>query len=287
MVFREDQENIAVVTIRRPSALNALNTPIMSQIREIFTGIKGDDKIEGAVLTGFGVKAFVSGADIHEIMSMRTPEDMEAYALKGQDVLNLIENLGKPVICAMNGLAFGGGNELAMACTTRIAKKGTKVLCGQPEPKLGIIPGYGGSQRLPRIVGLASAWPLLRTGNPISSAEALEMGLIHMEVEGDIIAAGISFVKDIILGDVKIPPIKREPIEIPDSLPEVDIGHLSRKTDEILQKAILQGAKMTLEDGLKTEAKIMGGCVKTKDMRIGMETFTKFGPKKNAEFSHV
>jgi len=287
MVFREDRENIAVVTIRRPSALNALNTPIMNQIREIFAGIKGDNKIEGAVLTGFGVKAFVSGADIHEIMSMRTPEDMEAYSLKGQEVLNLIENLGKPVICAMNGLAFGGGNELAMACTARIAKKGTKVLCGQPEPKLGIIPGYGGSQRLPRIVGLVNAWPILRAGNPISSAQALSLGLIREEIDGDIVEAGISLVKKIHSGDVKIPPIHREPLDIPDPLPEVDIGHLSRKTDEILQKAILQGAKMTLEDGLKTEAKIIGGCVKTKDMRIGMETFTKFGPKKNAEFSHA
>ena len=287
MVFREDLENIAVVTIRRPSALNALNAPIMNQIREIFSLIKGDDKIEGAVLTGFGVKAFVSGADINEIMSMRTPQDLEAHALKGQEVLNLIENLGKPVICAMNGLAFGGGNELAMACTARIAKKGTKVLCGQPEPKLGIIPGYGGSQRLPRLVGLSNAWPILRTGNPISSAKALEMGLIHMEVEGDIVEAGISLVKKIHSGGLKIPPIHREPLDIPDSLPEVDIGHLSRKIDEILQKAILQGAKMILEDGLKTEAKIMGGCLKTKDMRIGMETFTKFGPKKNAQFSHA
>ena len=287
MVFREDLKNIAVVTIRRPSALNALNTPIMNQIREIFSSIKGDDKIEGAVLTGFGVKAFVSGADINEIMSMRTPEDLEAYALKGQDVLNLIENLGKPVICAMNGLAFGGGNELAMACTARIAKKGTKVLCGQPEPKLGIIPGYGGSQRLPRLVGLANAWPILRSGNPISSAQALSFGLIQEEVEGDIVEAGASLIKRIHSGDIKIPPIHREPLDIPETLPEVDIGLLSRKTDEILQKAILQGAAMTLEEGLKTEAKIMGGCVKTKDMRIGMETFTKFGPKKNAGFSHV
>jgi enoyl-CoA hydratase/carnithine racemase len=287
MVFQEDRENIALVTIRRPSALNALNTPIMDQIREIFSNIKENDKIEGAVLTGFGIKAFVSGADVREIMSKRSQEDMEAYALKGQEVLNLIENLGKPVVCAMNGLAFGGGNELAMACTARIAIKGTKVLCGQPEPKLGIIPGYGGSQRLPRLVGLANAWPLLRSGNPISSAEALRIGLIQEEVEANIVDAGISLVKKILSGDVKIPPIHKEPLDIPDSLPEVDIGNLSRKTDEILQKAVLQGAKMTLEEGLKIEAKIMGSCVKTKDMRIGMETFAKFGPKKNAEFSHA
>ncbi|MCK4432060.1 MAG: enoyl-CoA hydratase/isomerase family protein, partial [Candidatus Aminicenantes bacterium] len=155
LVLREDQDDIAVVTIRRPRALNALNARIMSQLKSVFTDIKEDDRIKGAVLTGFGVKAFVSGADIYEIARLKTPEELEAFALKGHEIFNLIENLGKPVICAMNGLAFGGGNELAMACTARIAKKGLKVLAGQPEPKLGIIPGYGGSQRLPRIVGLS------------------------------------------------------------------------------------------------------------------------------------
>ena len=284
MVFREDREDVAVVTIRRPRALNALNSAIMTQIENIFLDIKEDSRIKGAVLSGFGVKAFVSGADINEIMQMRTPEDLEAYALKGQKTLNQIENLGKPVVCAFNGLAFGGGNELAMACTARIANKGMKVLCGQPEPKLGMIPGYGGSQRLPRLVGLTAAWPLLRTGNPISSAEALKIGLIHMEVEGDVVDAAVSLVKDIVSGETKVPSIQREPIEFPESLPEVDIGRLSRKTDEILQRAILQGAKMTLDEGLKHEARILGTCVLTKDLRIGMETFSKFGPKRKAEF---
>ncbi len=284
MVFREDREDVAVVTIRRPRALNALNSAIMTQIENIFLDIKEDSRIKGAVLSGFGVKAFVSGADINEIMQMRTPEDLEAYALKGQKTLNQIENLGKPVVCAFNGLAFGGGNELAMACTARIANKGMKVLCGQPEPKLGMIPGYGGSQRLPRLVGLTAAWPLLRTGNPISSAEALKIGLIHMEVEGDVVDAAVSLVKDIVSGETKVPSIQREPIEFPESLPEVDIGRLSRKTDEILQRAVLQGAKMTLDEGLKHEARILGTCVLTKDLRIGMETFSKFGPKRKAEF---
>jgi len=187
----------------------------------------------------------------------------------------------------MNGLAFGGGNELAMACTARIARKGLAVLAGQPEPKLGIIPGYGGTQRLPRLVGLANAWPLLRTGNPISSSEALKIGLINEEVEGDLKKAAIALVKKIISGEISIPSIKKEPIEITESLPEVDIGHLSRKTDDILKKAILGGAKKTLEEGLKLEAKTLGECVETKDMRIGMETFMNFGPKRNAEFSHA
>lgn len=286
-VLREDKDDIALVTIRRPKTLNALNPVVMDQLRTIFADIKEDSKINGAVLTGFGVKAFVSGADVNEIARIRTPEELECFALKGQEAINLIENLGKPVICAMNGLAFGGGNELAMACTARIAKKGLKVLVGQPEPKLGIIPGFGGSQRLPRIVGLSNAWPILRTGNPISSSEALKIGLIQEEVEGDIKEAGIAFAKKVISGEKSIPGIEREPIEIPESLPEVDIGHLSRKTDELLKKAILDGAKMTLEEALKLEAKILGECVRTKDMRIGMENFIKYGPKRNAEFAHA
>jgi enoyl-CoA hydratase/3-hydroxyacyl-CoA dehydrogenase len=286
-VFREDKDDIAVVTIRRPKNLNALNLLVLDQLAEVFTGIKNDKKIKGAVLTGFGVKAFVSGADINMLARLRTPEEAEALALKGQETLNLIENLGKPVICAMNGLAFGGGNELAMACTARIAQKGLAVLSGQPEPKLGIIPGFGGSQRLPRIVGLLNAWPILRTGNPVSSSEALKIGLIQEEVEGDIKEAGIAFAKKVISGEVKVPPIQREPMEIPESLPEVEIGLLSRKTDEILQRVILEGARMTLEKGLKHEAKMLGECVRTKDMRIGMENFMRHGPKKNAGFAHA
>lgn len=286
-VFREDRNNIAVVTIRRPKMLNALNSFVLSQLTEIFSEIKEDKKIKGAVLTGFGVKSFVSGADINMLARIKTPEDGETLSLKGQETLNLIENLGKPVICSLNGLAFGGGNELAMACTARIAKKGLKALVAQPEPKLGIIPGYGGSQRFPRIVGLLNAWPILRTGNPISSSEALRIGLIHEEVEGDVKEAGIAFAKKVISGEVSIPFIKRTPIEIPESLPEVDIGHLSRKTDEMMKRAILEGAKMTLEDGLKHEARIFGECGKTKDMRIGMENFLKYGPKRNAQFANA
>ncbi|NIN91710.1 hypothetical protein GTO36_01660, partial [bacterium] len=177
LAIREDKDEVALITIRRPKTLNALNSAVMSQLDRIFTDIKKDDKIKGAVLTGFGVKAFVSGADINLLARLRTPEEGEALALKGQQTLNLIENLGKPVICAMNGLAFGGGNEMAMACTARIAKKGLRALAGQPEPKLGIIPGFGGSQRLPRLVGFSNAWHILRTGNPISSEEALKLGL--------------------------------------------------------------------------------------------------------------
>jgi enoyl-CoA hydratase/3-hydroxyacyl-CoA dehydrogenase len=287
VVFREDRDEIAVVTIRRPRTLNALNGDVMNQLQSIFSDIQKDDQIEGAVLTGFGIKAFVSGADIQMLAGIKSPEGGEKISREGQEVLNFIENLGKPVICAMNGLAFGGGNELAMACTARITKKGLRVLAGQPEPKLGIIPGYGGSQRLPRIIGLSEAWPILRSGNPISSEKALQMGLVSEEVEGDILDAGIMFARRVIAGEVDVKPIAKDPIDVPESLPEVDIGPLSRKTDEILKRAILEGAKLTLEEGLKLEARMFGECVRTKDMRIGMGNFMKFGPKKEAKFSHA
>src|SRR4030043_369290 len=172
VVIREDRGNVALVKIRRPNVLNALNKEVLDQLFEIFTNIQKDPKIRGAVLTGFGTRAFVSGADIGMLAAQKTPEEGEAGALRGMAVLNLVENLGKPVVCAMNGLAFGGGNEVAMSCTARIAKKGQKTFVAQPEPKLGIIPGNGGTQRLPRLIGIEKAWPILRNANPLSSAQA-------------------------------------------------------------------------------------------------------------------
>ncbi len=287
VVIREDRGNVALVKIRRPNVLNALNKEVLDQLFEIFTNIQKDSKIRGAVLTGFGTRAFVSGADIGMLAALKTPEEAEAGCLKDQVPLALIENLGKPVVSAMNGLAFGGGNELSMVCTARIAKKGQKVFVAQPEPRLGIIPGIGGTQRLPRLVGIERAWTILRSANPISSAQAKEIGLIHEEVEGDLIEAAMDWVDKILSGKVRIPPIKKDPIPIPSKLPEVDIGHLSRKIDSLLQRAILEGAKMTLEEGLKLEAKIFSECLLTQDMRIGMENFMKNGPRVNANFVHA
>jgi len=286
VVIREDKGDVAIVKIRRPNALNALNDDVYEQLRDVFTDIQKDPKIKGAVLTGFGTRAFVSGADIGMLAAQKTPEEGEAGCLRGMAVLGLIENLGKPVVCAMNGLAFGGGNELAMSCTARIAKKGQKTFVAQPEPKLGIIPGNGGTQRLPRLIGIEKAWPILRNANPISSAQAKEIGLIQEEVEGDLIEAAIDWVKKILSGKVRVPSIKKDPIPIPPKLPEADIGPLSRKIDSLLQKAVLEGAKMTLEEGIKFEAKTFGECLLTKDMRIGMENFMKNGPRVNAPFVH-
>jgi enoyl-CoA hydratase/3-hydroxyacyl-CoA dehydrogenase len=286
VVFREDKGDVAIVKIRRPKVLNALNEDVFEQLEENFLAIMKDPKIKGAVLTGFGTRAFVSGADIGMLAAQETAKEAEEACLKNYSVLSVMENLGKPVVCAMNGLAFGGGNEIAMACTARIAKKGQKVLVGQPEPKLGFIPGAGGTQRLPRLIGIEKAWPILRNSNPISSSEAKEIGLIQEEVEGDLIEAGVNWVKNILSGKVKVPSIPKGPIPIPSKLPEVDIGHLSRKIDSLLQKAILEGAKMTLEDGLKLEAKVFGECFSTQDRKIGIDNFMKNGPKINANFVH-
>jgi enoyl-CoA hydratase / 3-hydroxyacyl-CoA dehydrogenase len=285
-VFRADKGEVAVVKIRRPKVLNALNAEVFEQLGEIFSAIQKDPKIKGAVLTGFGTRAFVSGADIQMLASQKTPEEAERACLKSQAVPNLIENLGKPVVCAMNGLAFGGGNEIAMGCTARFAAKGQKVFVAQPEPRLGIIPGCGGTQRLPRLIGIEKAWIMLRSGNPISSAQAKEYGLIQEEVEGDMIEAAIDWVKKILSGKGSVPAIPRGPIPIPSKLPEVDIGHLSRKIDSLIQKSILEGAKMTLEEGLKLEARTFGECLLTQDMKIGMDNFMKNGPKVNATFVH-
>jgi enoyl-CoA hydratase/3-hydroxyacyl-CoA dehydrogenase len=286
VVLREDKGNVALIKIRRPKVLNALNEEVFNQLRETILAIQKDPKIEGAVLTGFGTRAFVSGADIGMLAAQKSAKEGEEACLKNYAVLSLMEDLGKPVVCAMNGLAFGGGNEIAMACTARIAKKGQKVLVGQPEPKLGFIPGAGGTQRLPRLIGIEKAWPILRNSNPISSSEAKEIGLIQEEVEGDLIAKAIDWVHNILEKKAQVTAIPKGPIPVPSKLPEVDIGHLSRKIDSLLQKAILEGAKMTLEEGLKLEAKIFGECFSTQDRKIGIDNFMKNGPKANANFVH-
>ncbi|MDI7266745.1 MAG: 3-hydroxyacyl-CoA dehydrogenase NAD-binding domain-containing protein [Myxococcota bacterium] len=285
-VLREDEDGVAVVAIRRPAVLNALNATVLSQIGDVMKAVRDDPKVFGAVLTGFGTRAFISGADVNELATLGTPEAMKAHALAGQAVLDLIEGLGKPVVCAMNGLAFGGGNEIAMACTVRIARKGQKVFVGQPEPKLGIIPGLGGTQRLPRIVGIEAAWRILRTGEPISSATAREIGLVSEEVDGDVRDRAVEIVREIASGAVRPKAIETGPIPVPDKLPDVDIGRLSKAIDGILQRAILEGARMPLDRGLRHEAEMLASCHSTKDMRIGLDNFVKNGPKVPAPFVH-
>src|ERR1700710_1818986 len=166
---------VAIVTFNRPAVLNALNAQTVAELRHVLLELQADDAVRVVVLTGAGEKAFIAGADINEL-ARQTPASGRDLARTGQAVIDLIETLGKPVIAAINGFALGGGCELAMACTLRIAAENARL--GQPEINLGIIPGYGGTQRLPRLVGKGRALELLLTGAPISAAEALRIGLV-------------------------------------------------------------------------------------------------------------
>jgi enoyl-CoA hydratase len=169
----------AVITINRPKVLNALNTQTLDELRRAILDLKQDAGVRAVVITGAGEKSFVAGADINEL-AVQTPAAGREHAIRGQHVLDLIEHLGKPVIAAINGYALGGGCELAMACTIRIAADTARL--GQPEINLGLIPGYAGTQRLGRIVGRGRALELLLTGDQIPAQEALRLGLVNRVV---------------------------------------------------------------------------------------------------------
>ncbi len=176
-----DKKNaIAYVTVNRPKVLNALNMATMEELRAAFHDIKNDAAIRVVIFTGAGEKAFIAGADIGELAKHDAVSGKE-YTHRGQSVLNLIENLGKPVIACINGFALGGGCEIAMACTMRLASENAKI--GQPEVKLGIIPGYGGTQRLPRLVGKGLAMQQVLTGEMITAQEACRIGLVNEVTE--------------------------------------------------------------------------------------------------------
>ena len=175
----ERDEAIAIVTINRPKVLNALNTQTLDELRRAILELKQDDGVRVVILTGAGEKAFVAGADINELAA-QTPIGGREHALAGQHVFDLIENIGKPVIAAINGYALGGGCELAMACMLRLAADTAKL--GQPEIALGLIPGYAGTQRLPRLVGKGRAMEMILTGAPIAADEALRIGLVNRVV---------------------------------------------------------------------------------------------------------
>jgi enoyl-CoA hydratase len=170
---------VAILTINRPTVLNALNTPTVDKLRRAMLELKADATARAIIVTGAGPKSFVAGADINEL-AVLSPTAGREHALVGQHVFDVIENLGKPVIAAINGFALGGGCELAMACTLRIAADSARL--GQPEIALGLIPGYAGTQRLPRLVGTGRAMEMLLTGAPVGADEALRIGLVHRVV---------------------------------------------------------------------------------------------------------
>src|SRR6202162_684218 len=175
-VLYEKMKGIAYVTLNRPKVLNALNTPTWADLRAAFEDARDDEAVRGVVLTGAGDKAFIAGADISELAHLTAVEAQHSSRF-GQEVLDLIENLGKPVIAAINGFALGGGCETAMACTIRLASE--KARFGQPEVALGLLPGGGGTQRLPRLVGKGRALQLILSGEIISAQEAYRIGLVN------------------------------------------------------------------------------------------------------------
>jgi enoyl-CoA hydratase/3-hydroxyacyl-CoA dehydrogenase len=286
-VLRQDRDGVAVLTIRRPKVLNALDQGVFDEIADRVREADADPAVRAIVLTGHGKKAFVSGADVGFLAKIESVAHGTTTSATSQASLNAVEDATKPVVCAMNGLAFGGGNELAMACDARIAKAGLKVLACQPEVNLGIIPGAGGTQRLPRLIGVEKAAELMRTARPISSADALALGLISEQVEGDLVDRAAAFALEIADGKRPSQAVPRAPMaDVPDSLPDVEIGHRSRAVDAILVRAILDGARLELREGIALESRCFGEVCGTEDMRLGVDNFLKNGPRAKAPFVH-
>jgi enoyl-CoA hydratase len=179
ILFDIDGDGIACVTVNRPDKLNALNQATMAELADAFTRVEADPAARGLMVTGAGEKAFVAGADINEL-ALLSPIEAQAASLRGQAIFRKLEQMPKPSVAAVNGFALGGGLELAMSCTIRIASENARL--GQPEVKLGIVPGYGGTQRLPRLVGRGRALEMLLSGDPIDAAEAYRIGLVNAVV---------------------------------------------------------------------------------------------------------
>ena len=285
-VIRHDEGDVAVLTIRRPRVLNALNDDVYEQLAAHATALRDDAKIAGVVITGFGPKAFVSGADVGFLSAIKSPAEGVATSERSKVSGNLFEKLGKPVICAMNGMAFGGGNELAMCCSARLVRAGLAVAVGQPEANLGIVPGAGATQRLPRLVGIEKAAEMLRTGRALSGREAVACGLIREEVAGDVVEAAVKLARAAARGEVALAPIATGPLKTPDQLPAVELGHLSRVTDALISRAIIEGCRKPLAEGLRQESELFGECCATEDMRIGVANFIANGPRAKAVFVH-
>jgi enoyl-CoA hydratase/carnithine racemase len=249
-ILVEKKNSLAYVTVNRPKVLNALNMATMDELRAAFHVIKNDAGVRVVILTGSGEKAFIAGADINELAAHDAVSGKE-YTHRGQSVLNLIENLGKPVICCINGFALGGGCEIAMACTMRLASDNAKL--GQPEVKLGIIPGYGGTQRLPRLVGKGRAMQLVLTGEMITAQEAYRIGLVNeVTSPADLMPRAEAIAQKI---------IANAPLAVQYSL-----------------EAINKGLEMTLPEALYLEAVLFSVACSSEDKKEGTTAFLEKRP---------
>ena len=246
----ERRNGIGYVTVNRPEKMNSLNRKTMDELQECFQEIERDEEVRTVILTGAGEKAFVGGADINEL-AIQTPVEGKEMSVRGQKILDLIEHLGKPVIAAVNGYALGGGCELALACTLRIASENARL--GQPEVKLGLVPGYAGTQRLPRLVGRGRALEILLTGDPISAAEAYRIGLVNQVVPAQDLMATAEKLAQRIMANA--------PLAVKFAL-----------------EAVNHGLEMTEAEGQFLEANLFGLCCTTADMKEGTRAFLEKRP---------
>jgi enoyl-CoA hydratase/carnithine racemase len=251
-ILLEKKNAIAYVTVNRPKVLNALSLATMEELGTAFLDIRTDSSIRVAILTGAGEKAFVAGADIGEL-AKQEPVSGKEFAHRGQAVLDLIENLGKPVLACVNGFALGGGCELALACTMRLASENAKL--GQPEVKLGILPGYGGTQRLPRLVGKGLAMQMILAGEMITAQEAYRIGLVNeVTTAAELIPRAEAIAAKI---------IANAPLAV-----------------QYAMDAVNKGMEMTLVEGLYLEATLFGVCCATEDKKEGTAAFLEKRPPK-------
>ena len=246
-VLFQEENGIGIVTINRPKALNALNQEVLVGLGKLLAEIAVDTSVKVVVITGSGDKSFVAGADITEMQPLTAIEGRE-WGKLGQAVFSKIEKLPQPVIAAVNGFALGGGCELAMACDIRVASENAKF--GQPEVSLGIPPGFGGTQRLPRLVGKGRAKELLYTGDMIDAAEAYRIGLVNKVVaSGELMEVAKTMAQKI---------IARAPIAV-----------------QVCKAAVNEGLEMGLESGISYEAEVFGLCFATLDQKEGMTAFVE------------
>jgi len=249
----EKRDGMAFITFNRPKVLNALNRRTIEELRHALLDAREDAAVRVLILTGAGEKSFVAGADIGEL-ALQTPVNGKEFSLFGQSVIHLLETMGKPSICAINGFALGGGCEVALSCTIRIASKNAKL--GQPEVKLGIIPGYGGTQRLARLCGNGAAQELCLSGEMITAEEAQRIGLVnHVYDPAELLPAAEALAKKI---------IANAPLAV-----------------KYTMEAIERGVEMPQEEGLFLEATLFGLACATEDMREGTKAFLE---KRSAQF---
>jgi enoyl-CoA hydratase/3-hydroxyacyl-CoA dehydrogenase len=280
-VVVEREGDLAVVSIHRPEVRNALDERTMVELREALAALDADAAVRGVVLTSFD--GALAGADITELAVLKSPAEAREKCLRGQAVLRALASMKKPVVAAVDGPVLGGGAELAMACHARVV--GPHLLLGQPEVNLGIIPGYGATQRLPRLVGAERALELLRTGRSVGSAEACSWGWASVKAD-DAVEGAKSLIRQHLEGAVKLAPVDPAPLGLPTHLPRVEIGHRSLVIDSVLVGVVRDGLRKPLDEGLKVEADGFARCKQTVDYDIGMKNFMQNGPRVPAEFLH-